>query len=534
MQIYSAEKDIADLLQDELVTCELKVESSPDDKLVALLHKSAATASENMLEEEDDEEDDKSESLVEELAPSPQYIQNNRDIAWWPAILVTSNWNKNDDVFTPVEMAKGSKTPLLKPVNWMHKIGKGNNEVIGVMNSAVLVDEFYNEVEPESVVNDDHKLHIAVGMVIWTKLFPSYSADIQKGLKDGKMFVSMECWVSNFGYALRPPNSDQIILLDRDEKTAGLTKYLKWVKGPGVVKINGLEYRIGRWIKNPLFAAVGCVYKPANDESVPLLDNLISTDKSLFKMVASTDFEESGVLLIDSDNKGDNIMKDDMKEDKAVCSCATVKAELEAAKAALASAKAEAESAKAEAVAAKAALETAQAEQAATAGKMKEWEAKASAVESQVAILTSEVEKAQAAKIEVENKYNEIHKREVGRTRVAQIRDYVAIEDENKSIAEFGEMSEAEFNVAIKYATAAAGGVKKMTDQTVSNKPKMTDQTVSNCKKLTDHVAKASENKDESAIAETVVTAAASTETLAQLGERLGRQLAENYTKKRS
>lgn len=520
MHIYSQEESISDLIKSQMALAtviDIDINDVNDKITKGLLSDIRSKAC-----DECDEDDPR---LVEKLSPTESFFNNNGDIAWLPAILASTVWNKNDDVFTPKEMAKGATTPVLKPVNWMHNADVKKNEIIGVINSSILIDDEYNLVSPESVVTDDHKLHIAVGMILWAQMFPTYTKTIQEGLKEKKMFVSMECWVPTFGYALQAPNSNQIILLDRDASTAGLTKYLRWVKGPGKVTINGLEYRIGRWIKNPTFAGVGYVYRPANPESVPLLDSLQLPAASSFKAAASTDFEESGVLLLDSDSKGEN-----MKDDKVMCACnvASIQAELDAAKAALEAAKSEVAKAAADAAEAKMKFEASMKDM---EDKAKSAEAKAAEAEAKVVSAQAESTAVATAKAEIEAKYVAMVKVENGRTRVAKIAQFIEVDDPAKAVAEFGEMTEDQFNVALKYATAGASGKPKATDQTITSLPKSTDQTVTSLTKLTDAVAKAS---DEGDIVESLATAAASTvdETPASIGERLGKKMLETMKRK--
>lgn len=197
----------------------------------------------------------------------------NEDSIWIPAILVTTNWNKNGDVFTPNETFEAKDTPINKPVNWQHNGEEDNNEIIGVINSSIAVDDYYIPItEP---IN---KFHIAIGMIVWSKCFPDYAAKISMLVDENKLFVSMECFFNDFGYALRD-STGVIRLVERDENTSKLSQYLRVYGGPGKLTIRGITYEIGRWVQDITFSGVAYVYNPANPESVIISDPELGTFK---------------------------------------------------------------------------------------------------------------------------------------------------------------------------------------------------------------------------------------------------------------
>ncbi len=184
------------------------------------------------------------------------------------SILVTTNWNRNDDVFTPSEVIKAINTPVWKPANEEHEANEEVNKIIGVINSSTPVNDDY---EPISINVDSPpaKFHVLISTLLWEKYFPKVVAKIKKNIDENKQFVSMECIFPDFGYAIKAKDSNEVSLLDRTKDTAYLTKYLRSYGGKGLFKDkNEQEYRIGRWLKNFTFSGVGYVKKPANPESV--------------------------------------------------------------------------------------------------------------------------------------------------------------------------------------------------------------------------------------------------------------------------
>ena len=188
-------------------------------------------------------------------------------------ILVTTNWNNNDDIFTKSEVWPARYSPIYKPVNVGHK-GKERdkeNKILGVITSSVPVDELYQEIKEENLPEAINKFHLFVSMYLWEAYFPETSAEIRNSIDSGEMFISMECIFDDFGYGLK--NKDgKISLLPRNEKTAWLSGHLRAYGGKGVIKINNTTYRIGRHLRGLNFSGVGFVKKPGNPESIVFED----------------------------------------------------------------------------------------------------------------------------------------------------------------------------------------------------------------------------------------------------------------------
>lgn len=189
-------------------------------------------------------------------------------------VMASSIWNGNDDVFTREEISKARYTPIYKPVNEMHKFKEGSAKIIGVITSSMLVGENYEPIWSDSECDDDTKVSLLITASLWEIYFPKACAKIKTDIKDKKAFLSMECVSDDFGYALKAEGSDNIILLPRNELTSHLTKSLRAYQGKGTVKINDINYRIGRWLIGTNFTGVAYVDIPADPNAVVFEDYL--------------------------------------------------------------------------------------------------------------------------------------------------------------------------------------------------------------------------------------------------------------------
>jgi hypothetical protein len=203
-----------------------------------------------------------------------------KDMSYVNAILVSTNWNKNDDVFTPDEVYKSVYTPVFKPANENH-IGREEvgNKIVGFIKDSYPVDDEYEYYSYDN--KDPESFHILCQIGLWQAYFPEAVGSILKSIDENKKYVSMECFFDDFGYALKTEGSDECNLLPRNEITSWLTPYLRAYGGKGKVVINDVEYIIGRWLKDITFSGVGFVDDPANDDSIIFQDYLQPTQASI-------------------------------------------------------------------------------------------------------------------------------------------------------------------------------------------------------------------------------------------------------------
>jgi hypothetical protein len=186
------------------------------------------------------------------------------DLYHLSAVLCTAGdvagWNKNDDVFDSQETWNARATPLHKPVNWEHKEG----DVIGHIISADVVAD--NQVCEEMPAGP---FDVVVASVLYRK---QENADRQQrmndliqGIGDGNWFVSMECLLKQFDYAIQMRDGS-LKTIARNAATAFLTKHLRLYGGTG--EYNG--HKVGRLLRNFTFSGMGMVQTPANDRSIIL------------------------------------------------------------------------------------------------------------------------------------------------------------------------------------------------------------------------------------------------------------------------
>lgn len=186
----------------------------------------------------------------------------DEDLFFLKSILVSTGWNKNDDVFLPDQVWAARKSPEHKYLDVEHDAG----DIIGSIINSYVIDEDGNAVAEDASMPE--AFHVVNGAVIW-KHYPGHAdkvaraLEIVKEIEDGEWCVSMECTFSGFMYALIGAEGDHY-LIERKEETAFLTKHLRAYGGEG--DYNG--YKVGRGLLNINFTGKGIVRNPANPESI--------------------------------------------------------------------------------------------------------------------------------------------------------------------------------------------------------------------------------------------------------------------------
>jgi hypothetical protein len=254
---------------------------------------------------------------------------NDNDLYYVQSILVTSSWNKNDDIFDNIEIWNARGTPNHKPTNLEHD----ESMIIGHITSnwpmtedGVLIDE------NTPIENLPKKFHILTGSVIYTGFtdqeLKDRSTKLIAEIENGTKYVSMECFFKGFDYGLINKNSGEYKVLSRNEETSYLTKYLRAYGGLGEHE----DYKIGRVLRNITFSGKGFVDRPANPESIIFNKDSIKIGKAESsldsKKEKNTEFSEESV----SNNKA-NLQETDMNLETQI---ADLKAELELTKSQLA------------------------------------------------------------------------------------------------------------------------------------------------------------------------------------------------------
>ena len=241
----------------------------------------------------------KAEKLMSEMERKWHQEEMPSDVMLLHAIMVSTNWNKNDDVFTPDQVWPAQSTPRMKPVNKNHMGREGMpNTIMGVIINAYACDDNYEYLSKYMDENGEEiSYHILVGCMIWEKYFPEAAKEVKQLIDKNKQFVSMECFFGDFGYALRKSsNDDEILLMPRNDLTAWMTESLRIYGGSGKVTIDNSEYQIGRWLKSIIFSGMGLVENPANPESIVFTDYISHANSLKLKAGTFNEIAKSSVL----------------------------------------------------------------------------------------------------------------------------------------------------------------------------------------------------------------------------------------------
>jgi len=189
---------------------------------------------------------------------------NQIDLHYIKSVLVSTGWNKNDDVFSNAQTWAARNTPEDKQFNFMHN----ENDIIGHITGSYVVDRNGNKIEAD--VND---VPSEFDIITEAVLYNSWSnpdnrermQNIIAEIEQGKWFVSMECLFSGFDYAVIDPKGEAKVVARNDE-SAFLTKHLRAYGGTGEYE----GYKIGRSLRDISFSGKGLVSKPANPRSIIL------------------------------------------------------------------------------------------------------------------------------------------------------------------------------------------------------------------------------------------------------------------------
>jgi hypothetical protein len=188
----------------------------------------------------------------------------DEDVYHTYSILVTSSWNRNDDVFAKGEIWSARSTPQYKPANLEHD----EKKIIGSIIGSWPVNANFDLIDDDTTIDQlPDPYHILVSSVIYKQWqdpeYRSRAEELISKIENGSMFVSMECIFKGFDYAIKTPELENHIV-SRSEETAFLSKHLRAYGGTGEYE----GHQIGRLLRNITFSGKGFVEKPANPDSV--------------------------------------------------------------------------------------------------------------------------------------------------------------------------------------------------------------------------------------------------------------------------
>jgi hypothetical protein len=238
------------------------------------------------------------------------------DLYFTKSIFVTTNWNKNDDVFSRYPTWAARATPTHKRTNLEHD----EKQLVGHITDTWALDMEGNVI-PDDIAIDDlpNMYHLANGAVIYMKWedddLSSRANDLVEMIEAGEKYVSMEALFSDFDYAVVTPEN-QYHVVGRQEDTAFLTKHLRAYGGEGT--FDGCK--LGRLLKNITFAGKGYVDKPANPHSVIFndvseLDFSSASTKNPFEKQSGVFISCSSTQSQSDEKTGETLMSDTLSVD---------------------------------------------------------------------------------------------------------------------------------------------------------------------------------------------------------------------------
>ena len=353
------------------------------------------------------------EVVVKALAENKDQI----DLYYLEAVLVSTGWNKNDDVFTSEATWTARNTPEDKQFNFMHD----ENDIIGhITGSYVLTKD-------GKALADDAEAPQEFDIITQAVLYNSWTGEENRDrmgkiiaeIQEGKWYVSMECLFSGFDYALINEKGVAKVLA-RDEGSSFLTKHLRAYGGSGEYE----GYKLGRALSNISFSGKGLVSKPANPRSVILRDS----------STANINVDNNSKLSIGELQMSD-VLTDQLAE---------VKAQLESAKAENEAIKAKIEEAKDKEFASKVeAFEAAADESKATIDSLNET---IKSTQARVAELEDSLQASQTELAEAMKEMDEMKKKEKMEKRKASLIE-AGLEDEEveETLASFDALNDDAF-----------------------------------------------------------------------------------------
>lgn len=217
------------------------------------------------------------------------------DLFYTKSVFVTTNKNKNDDVFLPEETWAARKTPVDKMWNIEHN----HSKVVGHITSSWAIKPD-GSIIPDDTTDLPSLFHLCTAGVIYKKW---QDADMQEsvdelidGIKSGEFATSMEAFFSDMSYVLY--KGDEIKVVGRDESTAFLTKHLRAYGGTGEYE----GYKLGRGLKNIIFGGNAFTKRPANPDSIIFSNVIFPKNEKNEEIILNSGVTQNKEEIIMSDN----------------------------------------------------------------------------------------------------------------------------------------------------------------------------------------------------------------------------------------
>jgi len=227
---------------------------------------------------------------LQKLGISKAENKNQFDLYYLESVLVSTGWNKNDDVFLADSTWEARNTPEDKQFNFMHN----ENDIIGHITGSYVLDKEGKRIpsEQNEMPEDFDIITQAVLYNSWTN--PENRERMQQiiaEIEDGKWYVSMECLFAGFDYAILD-KSGALKIIARNDESSFLSKHLRSYGGTGEYE----GYKVGRTLRQISFSGKGLVSKPANPRSIILKPRALASfnlnDKIVNFSIGENDMSE--------------------------------------------------------------------------------------------------------------------------------------------------------------------------------------------------------------------------------------------------
>ena len=369
--------------------------------------------------------------------------QDQIDLYYIESVLVSTGWNKNDDVFSSEATWEARNTPEDKQFNFMHD----ENDIIGHITGSYVLTKDGKAVADEDVARPD-EFDIITQAVLYNSWTGEENRDrmgkIIAEIQEGKWYVSMECLFAGFDYALIDDKGNAKVLA-RDEESSFLTKHLRAYGGTGEYE----GYKLGRALANISFSGKGLVSKPANPRSV-----ILQNSTAQFKL----------------DNNSELSIGELQMSDVLTNQVAELKAQLEEAKAENVAIKAQIEEAKDKEFASKVeAFEAAADESKATIDELNET---IKSTQARVAELEDSLQTSQTQLAEAMKEMDDMKKKEKSMKRKASLAEAGLEEDEvEETLASFDALDDDAFEAIVAMMKKKAGKKYAKDDEAEAGMP---------------------------------------------------------------
>ena len=247
----------------------------------------------------------------EDLAELTSAAVDDPDLYNVFSILVSTSWNRNDDIFDKEEVWAARNTPVFKPTNLEHD----EKQMVGNIVKSWPIDEQFklinDDIDPSELPDNFHLLVSSVIFRQWQD--PDLRDRAQQliaEIEEGDKYVSMECIFRGFDYGVVDPDGTNHVVA-RSEETSFLTQHLRAYGGRGAYQ----DHKIGRVLRNITFSGKGFVARPANPESIIFDKDHIFSFASA-KRAKNLFFESNGVTNNTEKQLYFEVKASDMENDK--------------------------------------------------------------------------------------------------------------------------------------------------------------------------------------------------------------------------